>query len=278
LPLLAKFREIGYDVYRLIGPDSLLVPLHENSIVDGFDLNYFACKPDRAASLAASGFLAQAADYPSPAPFGDARVLFERQRYAPAFGQLAFADEQYRSALDFYAAWRDPILPHAARQAALDRALALIRQTAKLRPTISRLSSLARIALEAGARTAAVDAISALINQLLGDAQPPDEPFLPAAARFDALDPQQATRSWLLAATFEAGEESRCHSGYFEKLTGTTADLYEWLSKTPFHSPAMERRRQLLRLSQGKQAKLMASPLLVQPGPDNLNSSFWMAR
>lgn len=277
--LIAKFHGLRYDTYRLIGPDWLLVPLGEKPLVDGFDLNFFACKLDRAAQLAATGLLVPAHEPLPPTPRGTAQALFEHQRYAAAFGHLDFADEESRAALDAYAAWRDPVLPPAARYAALNAALTGARAAANSRRTVSRLCNLARIAIEASERVTANATLDELLTQLVGPAKPPDEPFFPPAARFDAIDPGQAGRAWLLAASFEAEEQNRYFSGYFQQdLTPTATDLYDWLRQTPFHSPEMERRRQLLLLNHGKQPRLMPSAILTKPGPDNLNAAFWAAR
>jgi FkbM family methyltransferase len=274
-PLLGRFRDLGYGIYRLIGPDTLLVPVASDRNAEFFEINLFACKPDRATELAAAGLLIGADDVPSISANGDGQALFGRQLYASAFGPLGCTDELYRSALDAYATWRDPAAPSGARVASVARSLMLVQQAAKARPTLARLSSLARIALEAGERKLAMDTIEILISHLLDAAQPPDEPFFPGAPRYDTIDPQGAARSWLLAATFEAGERNRFHSGYFQPWSDMTADLHEWLARTPFRSPAMERRRQLLRLFNGKQSKLQAAPILTKAAPDNLNSQFW---
>ena len=55
--LAPRFAQFGYGIYRLIGPDSLLVLLDVSPDIDSADYNFFACKPDRAAQLAAQGFL-----------------------------------------------------------------------------------------------------------------------------------------------------------------------------------------------------------------------------
>ncbi len=60
--LLKAWRDHGYDLYRLIGPDTLLVPVGRGRRADGhFEINLFACKPDRAAKLEAAGLLATGA-------------------------------------------------------------------------------------------------------------------------------------------------------------------------------------------------------------------------
>src|SRR5262249_49592470 len=54
------FRERGYDLYRLIGPDQFLLPLAPDHVFDAFEINLFAAKPDRAERLAAAGLLVAA--------------------------------------------------------------------------------------------------------------------------------------------------------------------------------------------------------------------------
>jgi hypothetical protein len=53
LELIREFAKIGYASYRLLPGLNVLVPFVEGEAVDGYLLNLFCCKPDRAASLAA---------------------------------------------------------------------------------------------------------------------------------------------------------------------------------------------------------------------------------
>lgn len=276
--LLGHFRDLGYGVYRLVGPDSFLVPYEDGSFLDQFEINLFACKPARARSLASEGFLVDTNERPIVAPVGDGRLLFERQAYAKAFGPLKFADEPYQSALDSYAAWRDPSHAIDERYAALYRALMLSHLAAKARPTLSRVSSFARIALETGMRGRAAVAMEALTTELTGAAQPPDEPFFPPTPRFDAIPPQPSAKDWLFAAAFESSERARSHSGYFAPPAPRIWDFYAWFHQTPFNTPEMERRRQLLRVLHGKQRAPEPAAILSQDGTDNLNASYWNER
>src|SRR5262249_27074225 len=53
----SAFLTRGYALFKLIGPDSHLVPVGSDERFDAFDLNLFACKPDRAETLSAAGLL-----------------------------------------------------------------------------------------------------------------------------------------------------------------------------------------------------------------------------
>jgi hypothetical protein len=46
-----------YSSYRLVPGLNVLVPLDKDELVDGYLLNLFSCKPDRATKLADRGFL-----------------------------------------------------------------------------------------------------------------------------------------------------------------------------------------------------------------------------
>jgi FkbM family methyltransferase len=57
--LLSAFRDRGYGLYRLIGPDRLLVPFGAGEAADTYELNLFACKSECAGALTEQGLLAR---------------------------------------------------------------------------------------------------------------------------------------------------------------------------------------------------------------------------
>src|SRR6185437_12741432 len=144
--LAARFAQLGYDLYRLIGPDSLLVPASFNGGIDSADLNLFACKPDRAAQLAAAGLLVREMPPPLPRTKGAGIAFYHRQPYAPSFGHPALHGESYGAALDAYALWRDPARSAGERCAALQESFIAAEAAAGERPSVARLSTLGRIA------------------------------------------------------------------------------------------------------------------------------------
>ena len=56
--VLAMFRELDFGLFRLVGDSSMLVPVADNDVLDNFNLNYFAARPELASRLAAAGLLA----------------------------------------------------------------------------------------------------------------------------------------------------------------------------------------------------------------------------
>jgi FkbM family methyltransferase len=273
LTLPAAFRERGYDIYRLIGPDLLLVPLRTDEKVEAFEVNLFACKPDRAEALAAAGLLVLQDRAPPLIPEGGGLAFYQRQIYAVVFGVLGFSDPTYCRAFDAYALWRDETAAPSLRCAALAAALTAAQEAVQEKPSIARLSTLARIAVEAGERQLAIDTLWRVLFE--SETKPPEEPFLPPAQRYEAIFPGNFAREWFVAANIEAWEESRCFSGCFVPADAQRLDMLDWVQGTPFASARMERRRQLQRMIIGLQSGFTATPILLQAAPDHLNPEIW---
>lgn len=79
LDLPRMFADRGYGLYRLLGPDSLLVPARAEESFDPFELNLFACKPDRAAALAEARLLVRRPAAALPPLDGRGLALLEQQ-------------------------------------------------------------------------------------------------------------------------------------------------------------------------------------------------------
>ena len=269
-------RGLGYVIFRLIGPDTMLAPVPDADLDKVDELNLFACKSDRATKLAADSLLAFGRGGRSEGVSGAGLTLFNRQLYARGFGTMNVRDKAYEQALDAYARWRDVGVSIEERYASLTAAVAALREAAGRSPTLPRLSSLARSALEAGDKIVAVDAINACIRRLVDEAPPPpDEPFFPPEPRYDAIEQFGNPRAWLLAATVEAAERVGAYSRYFQTPTAKLLQLHEWLLSTPFATPEMERRRQLLRIRTGQQVRAAPVALLATVSDDNLNAELW---
>ena len=273
--LPAAFAELGYQIYRLIGPDRLLVPCAARETLDPFELNLFACKPERAAELAARGLLARAWGAGQGPASGAGVALCEGQIYGPAFpSTLAQAPAAYAQALDAYALWRDETASPEIRASALRSALAKACLAAQETQSSAVLSSAARIADEAGARSLAVQLLEELLSRLQRGGVP-EYLCWPACPRYDRVTVGNDTRTWLLAAAAEAYVTRMAFSGYYCKTPHV--QLLNWLQDTPYASPAMERRRQLAALQTGKQQHLCPAPLLQEASPDHLNPELWNA-
>ncbi len=264
-----RFRELGYQIYRLVGPDTLLVPVRAGEPLDNYELNLFACKPDRAAQLAARRLLAERTEPAPPAVAGAGARYWREQPFAGGWQPSAV-----EAWADHYAFWRDAGNPPPARFAALLAATTELRRAAGGRPTLVALATLARLLLEAGARTEAVRALA----QFLAEAQEGELGtglVWPPSASFDAVRPVGSPRQWLIAAAIRAFAEQASFSDYFRPTS--MLPLLDWLQGTPYGSAPMERRRQLQAKRANRPAGGTTSGLLAQPGRDHLNVSLWGA-
>jgi FkbM family methyltransferase len=276
LALPSAFEQLGYRLYRLVGPDALLVPTAADQQLDGYELNLFACKAGRAARLEASGCLIDTVATMDEPRLGEGFELWRAQPFAAAFGAgVSTRDPLYARALDHYAIWRDSTRAPAVRHAALDAALRGLVELAERATTLPRLFTLVRIAREAGARSIAVRGLQSIIQALNEGRHNLDEPCWPALERYDSLVPNGGVGDWLTASAAEALVVSSHFSGYF---SGPTAlSVLDWLHACAFASAPMERRRELQGIFAGRQQHVEGSVLLQQPAEDNLNPQLWMA-
>jgi FkbM family methyltransferase len=121
----ARFRALGYGIFRLLPGPGLLAPLEAGEPLDSYLLNLFACKPERAQRLAQAGRMADAAQLRSLRAALDqaARALNEpadlprlvaHARLARDFGARAQAFQSFRAARKLVPAqWRAMEPAHA---------------------------------------------------------------------------------------------------------------------------------------------------------------------
>ncbi len=225
LELVERFQALGYSCFRLVPGLDALMPFDPVAGVDGFLLNLFAAKPDRAAVLAAEGWLVPTA---SPKPPGKAALgayHWSRVLSQLPYGQdLAATWKQHESteteaAAEPLALWayaQDPAQPIERRLGALQRSYRLLREQARDKQLITHQSSLARVAKAMGERSEALRALGHLIPALQ-EARPlvMEIPFLSPLQRYDDLDPHGHPSEWLLSASLEADEILGSYSGFF---------------------------------------------------------------
>ena len=265
MELVQAFAAAGYASYRLVPGLDLLVRFDTRSPRDKFLLNLFCCKRERAADLAARGFLVDPAI--APARKGERlrqawSRLADRNRYgwrstiaslpyaarlAPLWDKTVAAgrSREVESALVLHARSRDASLPARERYAALQASFVRFTALSESNPSYPRLASLARIASEYGVRAAATKALRALVESILaGCPVEAGEPFLAPAARFDSVMPGAALRDWVLAAALEELERLGSFSSFY---TGAASrERLEMIRDLGFGSAEMQRRRLLL--------------------------------
>jgi Methyltransferase FkbM domain len=275
--ILPAFLAHDYTLFKLIGPDICLVPVGREERYDAFDLNLFACKSDRADSLEATGLLTTACAATFEMSGGLGLDFWRGQHFASSFADVrAKVNPRYQRALDAYAVWHDAARPLAERSGALLAAADILRGLAAETRNPAVLSTAARVAYEAGMRMLALDCLNRLLDLMRGSPPKLNEPFWPAAARYDAMRPGADRGIWFLAATLEAYEERRAFSSQF--AAPDTLSGLDWLAGTRYASPAMERRRQLIAIRTGRQRKRQPTPLLVKESAGHLNPQLWGGR
>lgn len=273
--LRAAFVAKGFGIYRLLGGAPILVPLGVNDPLDGFELNLFAAKPDRAAHLARTGHLIETIPTWQPAGVARATALdaIRMQAFAPVFGPLlddsVAIDPVYLEALAAYAVWRSADRPLPERVAALRFASDTLTVLCQKEASLARLSTLARAAWEFGSRSVSVHALSQLTRILKLGTGRVVEPFWPAQPRFDAINPGARVMDWFVVAVLEQFELNAT----FSSLYGTAGIDLDWLSGQPFVSTEIDRRRTLRRARSGE--RVNAPPRLLTAGPDHVNASSW---
>jgi len=284
LAAAGRLRSLGYDLYRLLPGPALLVPFGEDEVPERYQLNLFACPPERAEALEARGLLARAIAAPADAPDAPlAELLGQRPWAGDRIGgwgwDSARATRTLRHrALRHWATAQDGSLPAAVRAAHLRFALALLgRDRGDER---GRYLSLARVAWEAGERARAVaavnDALARLEPAAPADAVPEAAtPFLPPAPRFDGVPPGDDLHAWLLAAALEHRERVQAFSSWFTGRASLAA--LERLHAGPHAGAEMARRRQLVRMRAGLRAAPAADAALAREAPDHLNAALWAA-
>jgi hypothetical protein len=222
--------------------------------VDGFLLNLFCCKPDRAARLAAAGFLVEAGARLGAGKVGSAQDWRSTLAKLPYAAQLAASWErtaaagrsrEVEEALSLHAASREASRPAAERFAALEAGFFGLRKLCAADPSYLRLSSLARLARDYGERGVAAQALAQLGESLHQRGQAdPGEPFLAPGQRFDSVRPREALGEWIVAATLEEFERAGSYSSFY---TGMAArQRLELIRGLGYGSAEMQRRLSLL--------------------------------
>lgn len=257
LNLVNAFETLGYASYRLVPGLDLLIPFNPDLAPDGFLLNLFCCKPDRAVRLAKQGFLLDAA-----AQLSNAEKIANYSTYDwhNALAKLPYGrqlsdiwEETTRAgdsteniaALAYYARSRDSSLSPAERFQALENSLNRFKSLCAHQPAHLRLASMARAAKDYGARSTAVTALSQLTEIIFQyDQIDLSEPFLLPDESFDSKSPGESLPHWVLSTILEELERLAHYSSFY---TGISAQpRLELIRDLGFGSAEMQRRLNLL--------------------------------
>ena len=273
--LRAAFPAIGYQLFRLLVGAPILVPLDPRLPVDPFEVNLFACKPDRIRLLRDGGFVVD--QFLTWAANGEAITnglsVLQKQAFAPMFGHLLdnakYIDCDYAKALAAFAVWRANDLPARMRCAALFFAYQTLATLCNRAPTTARYSTFARVAWEGGWRGESVMALRQVAAYIQRIPFQPTEPCWPVNPRFDDLNVASNPVLWFATAVAEQLERSQSYSTYFSGMSPWLA----WLCDRPAASHEMHRRKTLLAAREGITPTVPSC--LRKEAPDHLNAHLW---
>jgi FkbM family methyltransferase len=271
--LPAAFRAIGYELFRLLVGAPILVPLDLRVPLDPFELNLFACKPDRIGSLREEGFLVDQISpwAPDTEAISNGLSLLHKRAFASMFGDLRadVMDRDYLNALAAFAAWRTNDLPSRARCAALYFAYQTLAALCNRAPTTARCSTFARIAWEGGWRAQSVTALNQIVTHIRRTPFQAVEPCWPPNPRFDDIPADNNPALWFAIAAIEQLERAQSFSTCFSVISPWLA----WLCDQPAASHEMHRRKTLLAALAGLNPIVPAC--LRNEAPDHLNAEVW---
>ncbi len=247
--LLKMFRELGFDLYRLVGDSSMLVPVVDDDVLDNFNLNYFAARPELASRLAADGLLAAEGGC---ADLSDDERAMATEMYCalPLAESLEIATRDvtacpYSKALIAYAAYRFlPSLSPDRRYALLQAAYAELTDFCQSSNSASALSTLSRIARDCGFRVIGCDVLNHLC---ISDNLELNFPFFPPEGHLEDCAAHDSDQ-WFSYAVRETFENIRRHS----VISTSELDTFEFLASHELATPAAIRRAILVKLVWGQ--------------------------
>jgi FkbM family methyltransferase len=252
LALAKKFQELGYINYRLLPALNILIPFDQGQPFDDSLLNLFCCKEDCAIRLEQDGFLIRNLEYKSGHSGMFATEYFNDCEFADSLRTVtnpfkSSGSENYAEILECYLASRSIRLSSSDRVAYLMSALrGALRAVDSGEQSIVRLITYARIAIDAGERSLGVKILGSLVNRY----HPKfdfeiNEWFLPAAERYDAIDPNGNIQDWLMSSVIEQFIIKHAFSAYF---TGQAIlPLFERLQSLGFMDSTMQKRHEFVR-------------------------------
>ncbi|UVC06747.1 FkbM family methyltransferase [Rhizobium sp. TH2] len=276
--LIEMVRSSGYDIYRLLPGLDILVeysPLFQ----DGFLLNLFACKPDRAAELARRGLLATREDIAAQANEQPEAPWQERLFTLPFAAPQAEAWRAHAPRVD-----PDYDFALSACLAAQDRSLTPARRVTLARAALARITAIA----DSGKGDIALWLLRLNLTHLLGErtlslgitqklAGLPETtfatlkpPYLPPSPRFYDR-PACGTHAGVMVAIREFIEYRQAFSSYFSNAP--LNDLAA-LSARSDHGIEIDRRLILSARRRGMPVNIPDSHDLFQPGR-SANSAIW---
>jgi FkbM family methyltransferase len=251
----------GYAPYRLVRGLNALVPFQAGEQIDGYQLNLFCCKADRARRIEALGrlVLISPADVVSdsePADMQTWETLLARYPYGQKLNSHWLEQIEtnslsywpnYEAALNFWVRAQASDISMLRRWRLLQSAFGTLSGVVGSFATVPRLLSLVRIAADLGAREVAVAALSQLREHVRDSGQCfLGEPFLLPTVEFESVAPGENVVAWTTAAILDGFEQMRAFSSYFSPKM--TLEIGDEMAHLGYPSAIVERRSRLARI------------------------------
>lgn len=284
LAVVKILQDQSYEIYRHVPGLNCLAPIDPSMDLDSFQLNLFACKPDRAQWLVERNLLTlnisdrdgrdEAASLAAATDLVNfPHFKFFGEGWAQETSGSSFEQTACLGAIVRYGLTKDKNRPISERFALLRAGYNDLGELCTRRPTRSRLMTYARLAHDFGERTKAFQALSYLEKNFQTLEYDTSEAFLPPCPRFDNIDPRGDPDAWMRAAVTEQKLMLSTLTSY---LAGDEyLDALNDLKKFNYPGAEIERRWQLMRLLRGNQIGIQATEFLSQRTPENLNPEIW---
>ena len=252
LPLINRFKTMGYDSYRLIPGLNILIPFDHNEPFDRYLLNLFCCKEDKARQLEEEGVIVRSWELKSATVNAPAKQYIEKLAHGALLRNMSNISQcsghgDYLSILNSYIMSLSEAEGSSDRVGYLMNSLSSLRQLiAKGEQRVERLVTFARIAFDAGECALGLKILSDLINKYSANINYElSELFLPASQRYDSVYPDKGIRSWLFSSILEQCIEKHAYSTYFSR--SATLPLFEQLYNLGYMDENMQRRFRLVK-------------------------------
>jgi FkbM family methyltransferase len=289
LHLIDQLGIMGYSPYRLVPGLNLLVPFGDEDDAGSFQLNLLFCKPDKLEELKDRKLLiAPSSQEETCAQAADTVNAFQRLvQDLPYYGQFKglWSSEgasalpgggKYLDGLNQYALSRATPASREQSYGSLAMADVKVTEAYQLYATLPRAISLVRIKYELGYQSDAATILKWMVDRI--DAMSTtdlQEPFIPVASRYEAIDPAGRMLEWVKSSILEQWEYIHSFTSFSDgvELPGSLEKLIE----LGYCGAEIERRYQLKKLQTGLQEKPEFNEKLAGERGLCLNEAFWKA-
>jgi len=290
--IIDTLKASDYDCYYLVPGINILAPLENISSLESSTTNFFFCKSVTAKKLELLGLLAasltEVNDNSSNAEDIKDNITkllneaFDKYPYGKLLSSnwsYDYIEEQtaashYQKSLYYYFQAHDNKLDATQRIVYLMEAFNALSESMQTQAGLPQLLSLARISIELGLNSTALQALSVILETFCSDqSMSADAPFLSPHAIFDQVDPGEQFGEWVFSSVLQTYLWTKSFSSYF--MEANELQTLQGLSADPFVQARTERAKQLLSIKLGETQVTENHKVLEQETKNNLNVRFW---